>query len=298
MGLANMEIALQRTDDDWLAGQFEAVRAHLRSVAYGMLGSQAEAEDAVQEAWLRLHRSDASAIEDLRRWLTTVVARISLDMLRSRKARREEYPGTWLPEPIVREETDGPEQQAVLADSLGLALLIVLETLTPAERLAFVLHDIFAVPFDEIGVALERTPDAARQLASRARRRVRQAPVPDGDLPRQRRAVDAFLDAAQRGDFDALLDILDPDVTFRLDTGPARGLDPIHGAQDVARQILATAKTFLPSISRVTVNGAPGTRAGSAGAPNGVAGFTVVGDRIVSIDVIATPVKLRPATSR
>ncbi|HEX4019356.1 MAG TPA: RNA polymerase sigma factor SigJ [Frankiaceae bacterium] len=283
-------------DGDWLAGQFEATRPHLRSVAYGMLGSQAEAEDAVQEAWLRLHRSDASAIEDLRRWLTTVVARISLDMLRSRRARREDYPGTWLPEPVV-EETNGPEQQAVMADALGLALLIVLETLSPAERLAFVLHDIFALPFDEIAPVVERTPDAARQLASRARRRVRQAPVPDGDLPRQRRAVDAFLDAAQRGDFEALLDLLDPHVTFRLDTGPAGGIEPIQGAENVARQILATAPTFLPSISRVTVNGGPGTRAGSAEAPNGVAGFTVVGDRIVSIDVIAAPSKLRPARS-
>ncbi len=279
-----------------LAERFEGARAHLRSVAYGMLGSYAEAEDAVQEAWFRLSRSDAGAIEDLRRWLTTVVARISLDMLRSRKARREDYPGTWLPEPIVLDDSGGPEQQAVIADTLGIALLIVLETLSPAERLAFVLHDIFAVPFDQIGPVLERTPDATRQLASRARRRIRQAPTPDGDLPRQRRVVEAFLDAARNGNFDALVDLLDPDVTFRLDTGGLAGAqEPIQGAPAVARHTIATAPLFLPRSRLVTVNGAPGTRAGDPQDPDGVGAFTVVGDRIVAIDVVATRAKLRGA---
>ena len=285
-------------DADGLADRFEAARPHLRSVAYGMLGSYAEAEDAVQESWFRLTRSDSGAIEDLRRWLTTVVARISLDMLRSRKARREDYPGTWLPEPILTDDTGGPEQQALVADTLGIALLIVLETLSPAERLAFVLHDVFAVPFDEISPVLERTPDATRQLASRARRRVREAPTPDGDLPRQRRVVEAFLDAARHGNFEALIDLLDPDVTFRLDTGPALGLEPIHGAQNVARHMLATAPLFLPKSQLVSVNGMPGTRAGSAEDPDGVGAFTVVGDRIVSIDVVATRAKLGAARTR
>ncbi len=281
---------------DGLAERFEAARPHLRNVAYGMLGSYAEAEDAVQEAWFRLSRSDVDAIEDLRRWLTTVVARISLDMLRSRKARREDYPGTWLPEPIVTDDSAGPEQQALVADTLGTALLIVLETLSPAERLAFVLHDIFAVPFDQISPVLDRTPDATRQLASRARRRVRQAPAPDGDLPRQRRVVEAFLDAARNGNFDALIDLLDPSVTFRLDTGGLPGTgEPIHGAEAVARHTIATAPRFLPRSRLVTVNGAPGTRAGDPQDPDGVGAFTVVGDRIVAIDVVATRAKLRGA---
>lgn len=287
---------------DGLAERFDAARAQLRNVAYGMLGSYAEAEDAVQEAWFRLSRSDVTAIEDLRRWLTTVVARISLDMLRSRKARREEYPGTWLPEPIVQDDADSPEQQAVVAETLGIALLIVLETLSPAERLAFVLHDVFAVPFDEISPVLERTTDATRQLASRARRRVRQAPAPDGDLPRQRRVVDAFLSAARQGDFEALIELLDPDVTFRIDFGSAGGPEPIRGAENVARHTLATAPLFLPKSQPVTVNGAPGTRAGAPHDPDGVGAFTVVGDRIVSIDVVATREKLagarRPARVR
>ena len=284
---------IDAAESDALAGRFEAARPHLRSVAYGMLGSYAEAEDAVQESWFRLTRSDVTAIEDLRRWLTTVVARISLDMLRSRKARREDYPGTWLPEPIIRDDSDDPEQQALIADTLGIALLIVLETLTPAERLAFVLHDVFAVPFDEISPVLERSPDATRQLASRARRRVREAPTPDGDLPRQRRVVEAFLNAARRGDFEALIDLLDPDVTFRIDTGPAVG--PIHGSRNVARHTLDTAPLFLPKSALVTVNGAPGTRAGSAEDPDGVGAFTVIGDRIVAIDVVATRAKLAGA---
>jgi RNA polymerase sigma-70 factor, ECF subfamily len=288
-------------DGDWLVGQFEVSRPHLRAVAYGMLGSMSEAEDAVQESWLRLSRSDQSAINDLRSWLTTVVGRICLDMLRARRASREDYPGTWLPEPIVRDEPAhsapaDPEQQAVVADSLGIALLVVLETLTPAERLAFVLHDVFAMPYEEIGPVVGRTTEAARQLASRARRRVRQAPHPDGDLARQRRVVDAFLAAARGGDFDALLAVLDPQVTFRVDSGPARKLrlQPLVGADPVARQVLATAPKFLSLCSPVIVNGGPGTLAGPRERPIGVVGFTVVGDQIVAIDVVADPAKLHP----
>jgi RNA polymerase sigma factor (sigma-70 family) len=283
------------TDNDWLADQFEASRSHLTSVAYGMLGSVSEAEDAVQESWLRLHRSDERAINDLRGWLTTVVGRICLDILRSRRASRLQYPGTWLPEPIVREESaNDPEHAAVVADSLGIALLVVLETLTPAERLAFVLHDVFGVPFEEIGPVVERSPEASRQLASRARRRVHQAPLPNTDLARQRTVVDAFLAAARNGNFDELLALLDPDVVFRLDTGAARAfVKPVVGADAVARQVLVTAPQFLPISIPVIVNGSPGTLAGPPGHPIGVASITVVNDRIVAIDVIADPEKLR-----
>ena len=187
-------------DQDWLAGQFEQSRQHLQAVAYSMLGTVSEAQDAVQEAWLRLERSDPGAIGDLRGWLTTVVGRISLDMLRARKARREVYPGSWLPEPLVEDSADdGPEHEAVLADSVGMALLVVLETLAPAERLSFVLHDVFAVPFEDVARIMDRTPDSARQLASRARRRVQAAPQPDRDVALQRRVVDAFLAAARGG---------------------------------------------------------------------------------------------------
>ena len=211
----------------WLTDQFELSRPYLQSVAYSMLGSVSEAEDAVQECWIRLDRSEADRIADLRGWLTTVVGRICLDMLRSRKSRREESAGTWLPEPIVGEPSEaGPEHQAVLADSVGLALLVVLESLSPPERLAFVLHDIFAVPFDEIARIMDRTPDSTRQLASRARRRVRAAPQPEPDVTVQRRVVDAFLAAARSGDFDALLEVLAPDVVLRFDFGP----DPPAGA--------------------------------------------------------------------
>src|SRR5438552_9548751 len=207
---------------DLVTDEFERHRTHLRAVAYRMLGSVSEAEDAVQEAWLRLDRSDTRAVTNLGAWLTTVVGRVCLDMLRARRARREDYVGTWLPEPIVSVETDeNPEQEALLADSVGLALLVVLETLNPAERLAFVLHDMFGIPFEEIAPIVDRSPEAARQLASRARRRVRGvAPVPDPDLARQREVVDAFLAAAREGDFDALVAVLDPDVVMRIDRGP------------------------------------------------------------------------------
>ena len=235
-------------EQDWLAGQFEQNREHLQAVAYSMLGTVSEAQDAVQEAWLRLQRSEPGAIADLRGWLTTVVGRISLDMLRARKARREVYPGSWLPEPLVDDDAaDGPEHEAVLADTVGMALLVVLETLSPAERLSFVLHDVFAVPFDDVARIMDRTPDSARQLASRARRRVQAAPQPDRDVARQRQVVEAFLAAARGGDFEALLRVLDPDVVFRMDLGPASQLAhrPIVGAGAVASQVLATAPRFV-----------------------------------------------------
>ncbi len=228
-------------DREYLAQQFEANRTHLRAVAYRMLGSVSEADDAVQESWLRLSRSDASEIENLGGWLTTVVARVCLDMLRSRKSQREEPLGPHVPEPIVsREDGVDPEHEALLADSVGLALVVVLETLTPAERLAFVLHDMFAVPFGEIGSIVDRSPDAARQLASRARRRVRGAPVPDPDLGRQREVVDAFLAAARDGDLEALVAVLDPDVVLRADRGAvaARASREVRGARAVAEQAL------------------------------------------------------------
>ncbi len=286
-------------EQSWLAAQFEQWRPHLTSVAYSMLGSVSEAEDAVQESWLRLDRSDADAINDLRAWLTTVVGRICLDMLRARKARREDYPGTWLPEPLVAEQAeDGPEQQSVLADSVGLALLVVLESLTPAERLAFVLHDIFAMPFGEIGRIVDRTPEAARQLASRARRRVQAAPQPDPDLGTQRRVVDAFLAAARDGDFDALLRVLDPDVVLRFDTGPdARTALPplaaLTGAQPVARFVASRAPRFVTLAKPVLVNGAAGVLFGTRRRPLSVLSFTVVGGRIAALDLVADPAKLR-----
>ncbi|OPC77942.1 RNA polymerase subunit sigma-70 [Embleya scabrispora] len=284
--------------DAWLADRFEVVRPHLRTVAYGMLGSRTDAEDAIQETWLRVSRNEHQDIRDLRAWLTTVVGRICLDMLRARRLRREDYPGTWLPEPIVRPadaDAYDPEGRAVEADAIGLALLIVLETLNPAERLAFVLHDVFGMTFPEIGRVVGRSPAAARQLASRARRRVRSAPQPDADLARQRRVVDAFLSAAREGDFDALLATLDPDVSFQVDLGPVAGPGPsaVVGAEKVARQMLANAKVFLPMSRPVLVNGSPGRLVGDSDAPTGIAGFTVAGDRIVRIDVVADPAKLR-----
>ena len=209
------------SEQAWPAPQFEEHRPHLRAVAYRMLGSVTEADDAVQEAWLRLDRAQPEGIDNLRGWLTTVVGRVCIDMLRARRSRREDFVGEWLPEPVVgaSAETDDPEQEVLLADSVGLALLVVLEMLSPAERLAFVLHDMFAVPFDEIAPIVGRTPQNARQLASRARRRVRGAPEPDADLETQRRVVEAFLAAARAGDFGALISLLDPEVVFRADTG-------------------------------------------------------------------------------
>jgi len=270
-----------------LATLFEANRPQLRSVAYRMLGSVSEADDAVQEAWLRLSRNQ-ERIENLGGWLTTVVARISLDMLRSRRGRREEPLGVHVPEPIVG---DGPEQQALIADSVGLALLVVLETLEPAERLAFVLHDMFAVPFDQIAPIVDRTPAAARQLASRARRRVRGAvPEPDADLTEQRAVVDAFLAAARDGDFAALVAVLDPGVVIRVDRGTLSR--ELRGAEAVARQALTFAR-LAPLAQPVLVNGAPGFMVADAEQVISVAGFTVARGRITEIDLLADPARLR-----
>jgi RNA polymerase sigma-70 factor (ECF subfamily) len=282
------------SDQTWLGDQFEAIRPHLQSVAYSMLGSVTEAQDAVQECWLRLHRSDAAAIHDLRGWLTTVVGRICLDMLRSRKARREEYVGTWLPEPVVQEAADaGPEHQAVLSDSVSLALLVVLESLTPPERLAFVLHDVFGMPFDEIAAIMERSSDAARQLASRARRRVQSAPQPDSDVAVQRQLVDAFLRAARDGDFDTLVKVLAPECVFRFDAGPGLVQPPVVGASAVARRVLATAPRFIAFARPVLVNGRPGALFLPDTEPAAVLGFTVVNGRVSALDLIVDPAKLR-----
>ena len=282
---------------NWKIEEFEAHRVHLQAVAYRMLGSVSDAEDALQEAWVRLSRADSDAVENLGGWLTTVVGRVCLDMLRTRRSRREDYVGTWLPEPIITEgESGDPANEAVLADSVGLALFVVLETLTPAERLAFVLHDMFAVPFEEIAPMVDRSPAATRQLASRARRRVQgAAPVPDADLPRQREIVNAFLAASRAGDFEALLEVLDPQVVFRMDSGDAsrRAQRPITGAAAVARQVLTRGARFAPLGRPAIVNGAAGVVVGRAGRAIAVVGFTVAHDRIVAIDVITDPDKLR-----
>src|SRR3954447_23192134 len=261
-----------------------------------MLGSVSEAEDAVQEAWVRLDRGDPGGTDDLRGWLTVVVGRIALDMLRARRSRREDYAGSWLPEPIVTTDLDqSPERDAVLADSVGLALLVVLETLTPAERLAFVLHDVFAVPFDEVAEVVGRTPAATRQLASGARRRVQErAPDPNADLAVQRTVVDAFLAAARSGDFDALVQVLDPNVTFRIDAGGVGPMarPPLAGAGAVAREILARGRPFAAYARPAIVNGAAGVVVRVPGRPPIIGGLTVVDGRIAAIDLIADPAKL------
>jgi RNA polymerase sigma-70 factor, ECF subfamily len=284
-------------EEGWRAEQFELHRAHLRAVAYRMLGSVSEADDALQEAWLRLNRSDTDAVANLGGWLTTVVGRVCLDMLRSRRSRREDYVGSWLPEPIVSldNETD-PEHEAILADSVGLALLVVLETLTPAERLAFVLHDMFAVTYEEIAPIVGRTPEAARQLASRGRRRVQgAAPNPDTDRTHQRKIVDAFLAASRAGDFDALLAVLDPDVVFRADAGRVSPLarPPITGDAAVAAQVLSRGSRFASQARPALVNGTAGLVVGPRRKPFAVVGFTIAHGRIVAIDLIADPDKLR-----
>jgi RNA polymerase sigma factor (sigma-70 family) len=281
---------------EWLTERFEENRAHLTAVAYRMLGSRTEADDAVQESWLRLSRSGAHDVENLRAWLTTVVARVSLDMLRSRKSRREDPLGPHVPEPIVtREGEANPEHEALLADSVGLAMLVVLETLSPAERLAFVLHDMFAVPFDDIAPLVERTPAATRQLASRARRRVRgAAPVPDPDVGRQRQVVDAFLAAARGGDFEALVSVLDPEVVLRVDRGALAGARPgdVRGVAAVMEQVRGFAR--LARFARpALVNGAAGFVVIPRDRPVAVAGFTVTGGKIVEIDLLADPARLR-----
>jgi RNA polymerase sigma factor (sigma-70 family) len=281
---------------DLLAERFDAHRTRLRAVGYRMLGSLSDADDAVQEAWLRLSGADTSTVENLEGWLTTVVARVCLDMLRSRKARHEQPLGVHVPDPIV-DHPDGsdPEHQALIADSVGLALLVVLDTLAPAERLAFVLHDLFALSFEEIAPIVERSPVAARQLASRARRRVQGRPTsPDADINRQRAVVDAFLAAAREGDFDALLELLDPDVILRADAGvlPSGASREMRGAQAVAQG----ARTFarLARLARpALVNGAAGFVVAQQGRPVSVAGFTVSRGKIVEIDILADPERLR-----
>jgi RNA polymerase sigma factor (sigma-70 family) len=277
---------------DWLAERFEGHRAHLRAVAYRMLGSLSEADDAVQDAWLRLSRTGTGGVDNLGGWLTTMVARLCLDRLRARAARREQPLGVHLPDPIVsRQDGVDPEQQALLAEGVGLALLVVLETLAPAERLAFVLHDLFGVPFEEIAPIVGRSPTAARQLASRARRRVRrQAAVPDPDPTRQRELVDAFLAAAQQGDFSALLEVLDPEAVLHAEAAGA--VTVLRGAAAVAEGALAfsgRARFARPAL----VNGAAGVVVAAHGRPLAVMGFTVAGGRIVEIDVFADPGRLR-----
>ena len=281
---------------DWLAERFEEHRGRLRAVAYRMLGSVSEADDAVQEAWLRLSRSDADEIENLGAWLTTVVGRVSLSMLRSRGTRREQPLDVHVPEPIVdRADGTDPEHEALLADSVGLALLVVLETLSPAERLAFVLHDIFAVPFDEIAPIVDRSPEAARQLASRARRRVRaENTVPDADLDAQREVVEAFLAAARDGDFERLVAVLDPDVVLRRDFGPlaAAASREVRGAEEVASQAIIASRLGL-LVKPALVNGAFGWVATRDGEPFSVGGITVRGGKIAEIDILIDHERLR-----
>ena len=280
---------------EFLAEHFEEHRTRLRAVAYRMLGSLSEADDAVQETWLRLARTDARKLENLGGWLTTVVARVSLNMLRARRSRGEEPLEVRMPEPIVdRADGTDPEHEALLADSVGLAMLVVLDTLNPAERLAFVLHDMFAVPFDEIAPIVERSPEATRQLASRARRRVQgETPTPDTDLDTQREVLGAFLAAAREGDFEALLEVLDPDVVRRVDDGAVSlGAERlVRGAANVAQQALVFSRLDI-EVRPALVNGAVGTVALRDGRPFAIAGFTVRNRRIVEMDVFADPERL------
>jgi RNA polymerase sigma-70 factor (ECF subfamily) len=284
------------TNPDWLAAEFEEHRPRLRAVAYRMLGSVSEADDAVQEAWLRLSRADVGDVENLRAWLTTVVSRVCLNLLRSRTTRRESSLDTHVPDPIVSDEAGlDPEQEALLGAAVGLAKLVVLEALAPAERVAFVLHDVFAIPFDDIAPIVGRTPTATRQLASRARRRVQGAPVPDADLVAQWSVADAFLAASRAGDFEGLLAVLDPDVVLHSDGGGARPAlaSVLRGAEAVARGAL-TFRRFAESATRVLVNGIPGGVARTPdGEPFSVVALTVRGGRIVRIDVLADPDRLR-----
>jgi RNA polymerase sigma-70 factor, ECF subfamily len=285
------------TDQDWLAERFESSRPQLRAVAYRMLGSLSEADDAVQEAWLRLSRSYVGGIESLSPWLTTVVGRVCLDMLRARRSRGEEPLAGRLPDLLV-DPVDGvdPEHQALLADSVGLALLVVLETLSPPERLAYVLHDIFAVPFDEIAPIVERSPEATRQLASRARRRVRaERTVPDADVETQREVAEAFFAAARDGDFDRLLAVLDPDVVVHADFGPAGGWQEVRGAEAVAAQALSYAQAYaLPGldIRPALINGVAGLVGFRDAQPISVAAVTVRNGKIVELDFFNDPERL------
>jgi RNA polymerase sigma factor (sigma-70 family) len=284
-------------ENQWLAERFEEHRARLRAVAYRMLGSLTEADDAVQDTWLRLSRSGTGGVENLGGWLTTIVARVCLNMLRARNTRREESLGVHLPDPVISPEGPlQPEEEALLAEGVGLALLVVLDSLTPAERLAFVLHDMFELPFEEIAPMIGRSPVAARQLASRARRRVKGAeiPAPDPDLTRQRDVVDAFFLAARGGDFDALVALLDPDVVLRSDAGARRPAASvvIRGAAAVARQAIGSAQPGA-RMRPAVVNGAAGVVITVRGRPVAVVGFTVAEGKIVEIDAIADPGRVR-----
>lgn len=279
-----------QSEQQWLAERFEEHRPRLRAVAYRMLGSLTEADDAVQDAWLRVSRADTEDVENFAGWLTTIVARVALNMLRSRATRRHESLDVHLPDPVVDPPggTD-PEHEALLADSVGLALLVVLDALSPAERLAFVLHDMFAVPFEEIAPIVERSPDATRQLASRARRRVQgSAPVPDADLDTQWRVLDAFMAAARDGDFDALVAILDPDVVLRADGGASGLSHYVRGAVAVASRATMWAQAGL-TMRRALVNGAAGAVAMRGDEPFSVGAFTVRGGRIVECDFLVDP---------
>jgi RNA polymerase sigma factor (sigma-70 family) len=282
-------------EHDWLAERFEEHRPRLRAVAYRMLGSTSEADDAVQEAWIRLSRSNAGDIDNLEAWLVTTVGRVALNVLRSRRRRREEPFDERLPEPIVdRLDSTDPEHEALLADAVGLALLVVLETLSPAERLAFVLHDMFAMPYDEIAPIVDRSPDAARQLASRARRRVQgEQTVPDADLATQREVVDAFLAAARDGDFEALVAVLDPDVVLRVDLGPlASASQEVRGAENVAGQAQMFSRIGLV-MQPVLINGVAGAVTKRDGEPFSIGAVTVRHRRIVALDILADPDRLR-----
>jgi RNA polymerase sigma factor (sigma-70 family) len=286
-----MEECDRMDDQQWLAERFEEHRAHLRAVAYRMLGSLAEADDAVQDSWLRCSRAGAGEVENLGGWLTTIVARVCLNTLRSRNGRREDLFGARLPDPVISRDGElQPEDQVLLADSVGLALLIVLDTLPPAERLAFVLHDVFGLPFDEIAPMVDRTPVAARQLASRGRRRVKGAeiPTPDRDVTRQREVVNAFFAAARAGDFEGLVAVLDPDVVLRADFGPKH-----PQASRVIRGLAAVAQHARPlpgsELHPVMVNGAPGVVVTVRGRPVTILGFTVTRGRIVEIDALGDP---------
>jgi RNA polymerase sigma-70 factor (ECF subfamily) len=277
---------------EWLTERFEQHRPHLRAVAYRMLGSVSDTDDALQEAWLRIRDQDPGTVENLQAWLTTVVGRVSLNMLRSRRTRREEF-SVHVPDPVVSFDADDVEHEALVAESVGLALLVVLDALTPAERLAFVLHDVFGVPFADIAAVLDRSEAAAQQLASRARRRVRNSPEPNGDIASQRRVVDAFFAASRDGDFDALLEVLDPDVELRIDGGLMRADASLrlHGADAVARHT-GTYSRLYPFIRPALVNGAAGAVVAPHGHVFSVMAFTVANGMIVQIDALLDPERL------
>ena len=285
---------LMTEERDWLTERFQQNHSHLRGVAYRMLGSVSEADDALQEAWLRIRDQNPRSIENMQAWLTTIVGRVCLNLLRTRRARREQLSDVYVPDPVVSfKDSAGPEEEALAADSVGLALLVVLDTLSPTERLAFVLHDVFSVPFAEIAAVLHRSEAAAQQLASRARRRVHGSPRPDPDLARQREAVDAFFAASRDGDFDALVAVLDPDVELRIDGGVLREKASLalRGAQAVAAYS-ATYSKLYPFVSPALVNGAAGAVVAPAGQVFSVMAFTVTGGKITRIDALTDPERL------